>query len=509
MIRHLSWSLLLAAHMAVRSFIAPPAPDPRALVDSALTAMGGRERLTALSTFRLDGIQVDFVLGNAERAEGPWRTQYARFSELWDVEHDQIRRTMTALSGGAPPSTAESVWIVTDSVMAIQIPGRTVPGYSGFWEDYRDRTNGSPSRLLLAAAASSALTWERAVSRFGALQDVVAFPTAWGRMRIELDRRSHLPTAVEIVRYPALEFRRMVFGDGTTRIEYTNWTAQPGGLWWPMQQRYLFNGELFRDLTVSSLTPAVAAAADSFAVADSTRAAYVKSVRSGAAYFHLGDRPEPAQPGDGIVRLADNWAMTLVKQDDGVVIFEAHLSADYIKQVVAEVQRRWPGAPIKAFVLTSDPWAHLGGVRQVISMGIPIYLNGASIPFLTALSHRPFTLHPDDLSKHPRAPRFIAVSGRTEIGTGKNRIVLYPVGGAYSERMTMAYFPERRLLYGTDLVFPDRGAPGAPPLKTFLRTPAIELRRAVTREGIQVDSVFCVQASYPIYAWTDFTPTGG
>lgn len=505
MLRTLRWAFLLLIPRAT----SPAPPDPHALVDAAIAAMGGREMLSGLTSFRLNGIEHQYILGNAERAEGPWRTQYSRFSELWDVANDRLRRTEA--NPAAVPGTAgavERVSIVTDSVMASTVGPRTVPGYGGFYEDYRDRTNGSPSRLLLTAAASPSLKWEKMINRFGVSHDVVSFRTPNGPVRIELDRSSHLPTAVEIVRQPVLESRRMIFGDVTVRTEFVDWVAQSNGLWWPMQQRYLFNGELFRDLTVMRIEPLAGTAPDSFLVADSTRAAYMKGVRGGAAYFKFGDRPEPPQPGGDIVRIADNWAMTLVKQDDGVVVFEAHLSEQYIKQVVTEVQRRWPGAKIKAFVLTSDPWAHLGGVREVIAMGLPIYVSAGSVPFLTSIARAPFTLHPDDLARAPKPPRFIPVSAKTVIGTGMNRIELFPVGGAYAERMTMAYFPERRMLYGADLVFPDRAPAGSPPLKTFTATPAIDLRRAVAREGLRVDSLFCVQASYPIFAWADFIPTG-
>jgi hypothetical protein len=64
----------------------------------------------------------------------------------------------------------------------------------------------------------------------------------------------------------------------------------------------------------------------------------------------------------------------------------------------------------------------------------------------------------------------------------------------------MAYFPERRLLYGADLVFPNQTGPGYDP------TSAADLRRAVEREHLTVDSVFCVQR-YPALAWSDYAAT--
>jgi len=194
------------------------------------------------------------------------------------------------------------------------------------------------------------------------------------------------------------------------------------------------------------------------------------------------------------VRVPDQWAMTLVKQPDGVVIFEAHISAQYFRQVVAEAKRRWPGAPVKAVVLTSDPWAHLGGLREVVAEGIPIYVSAGSIPFLSSLT------------KGERAPRFVGVSGRTTIGNGANRINLYPVGGPYAERMLMAYLPDHKLLYGADLVFMNRG-PDGKPSGGFLITPAEDLRNAVAREKLDVDKVLCVQ-NYGPFSWSDFRAAG-
>ena len=151
--------------------------------------------------------------------------------------------------------------------------------------------------------------------------------------------------------------------------------------------------------------------------------------------------------------------------------------------------------------MSSDPWAHLGGVREAMAMGIPIYVNARSVPFLQKLSRAPHTLDPDSLQRAPRAPHFIPVSGKTVVGRGKNRIELYPVGGPYAERMTMAYFPELRVLYGADLVFAaDQGS-------GYDRAPAIDLRRAVARERLAVDTVFCVQAT-PSIAWSSFVPAG-
>ena len=76
------------------------------------------------------------------------------------------------------------------------------------------------------------------------------------------------------------------------------------------------------------------------------------------------------------------------------------------------------------------------------------------------------------------------------------------MGGPYAERMLMAYFPDHKLLYGADLVFMNRG-PDGKPSGGFLITPAEDLRNAVAREKLDVDTVFCVQ-NYGPFPWSDF-----
>jgi hypothetical protein len=110
---------------------------------------------------------------------------------------------------------------------------------------------------------------------------------------------------------------------------------------------------------------------------------------------------------------------------------------------------------------------------------------------------------PDSLAKSKRAPKFMPVTGKTVIGSGDNRIELYPVGGPYAERMLMAYFPAKKLLYGADLVFPNR-SPDGKITKGFFETSAVDLRNAVAREKLAVDSLFCVQ-NYPMMSWAAFT----
>jgi hypothetical protein len=439
-----------------------------ALVDSARHAMGPEPARTV----RIVGIQHTFLLGNAERADGPWRTFYARFAALYDAADGHLRLTSQPLSAGFG---GQQVAVLSDSVMA--------SGSASSYEDWMDRINASPERALALAAASPSLRIVGTKQRYGLTFDVVEFPWRNGHMRIELERETHLPDVVEIVRTYPKDFRRAPFGDVTTRFEYVDWQIHPGGWWWPMQHKVSLNGEPLRDVTIDTVTASdQSAPADSFAISDSARAQFVASRVRSPDRIRVGTTAAPSELAPGILRIPELWSMTVVKQDDGLIIFEAHQSAQFLHEAIDTARRRYPGIPVQALIMTSDPWAHLGGVREATALGIPIYVNARSIPFLTALTH---------------ATKFVPVTGKVSIGAGVNRLELYPVGGPYGERMTMVYFPERRLLYGADLVFPNQPEPGYDP------TPATDLRRAVEREHLVVDSVFCVQRYGP-FAWSDF-----
>jgi hypothetical protein len=178
----------------------------------------------------------------------------------------------------------------------------------------------------------------------------------------------------------------------------------------------------------------------------------------------------------------------VVKQSDGIVILEAPISTLYSEGVIAEARKRYPGAPVKAVLSTSDSWPHTGGVRAAVAQGLPVYVLDLNRPLLDRMMSAPHTLDPDALqnSKTARRPHWEVVANRLEVGSGLNRLVLYPLRGASTERQYMVYFPEHRLLYASDtLALNDDGSLYDPELMH-------EVVQAVQRENLTVDTVFAM-----------------
>ena len=208
-------------------------------------------------------------------------------------------------------------------------------------------------------------------------------------------------------------------------------------------------------------------------------------VQTCALPISLGVPGQPATEIEpGVVHIPGAWNVNLIRQNDGIVVLEGPLSPDYSLKVLDQAHRRFPDLPVKAVITTSDSWPHIGGLREYVVRGIPIYALDLDRPVLTRLFNAPRSFIPDDLQRHPRAPRWHLVASRTALGAGANRLELIPYRTETGERQMMVYLPRYRLLYSSDLFAPDE--------KDTWFTPEylLELRNAVAREHLEVDAVF-------------------
>jgi hypothetical protein len=193
--------------------------------------------------------------------------------------------------------------------------------------------------------------------------------------------------------------------------------------------------------------------------------------------------------GAGIILIPGPWNVTLVRQDDGVVILEAPISSGYSAKVIAEANRRFPGQPIKAVITTSDSWPHLAGIREYVAREVPIYALDLNQLILHRVMAAPHTSKPDTLQRSPRAPNFHLVSSKTTIGSGPNRLELYPLRGETTERQMLVYIPEHKTLYGSDAF--QRNPDGTYNLPQTVT----ELTDAVAREHLEVKQYFMMHIS--------------
>ncbi|HEX8423987.1 MAG TPA: hypothetical protein VF634_11275, partial [Pyrinomonadaceae bacterium] len=307
--------------------------------------------------------------------------------------------------------------------------------------------------------------------------------------------RSNLPTAVETLSEHPYELWA-VWGDVRTRTYYSYWTLEAGGLRYPRQWDIERNNLKWRTFTVINLKLNPPTPAESLSISEDVQKAYKARPLLTLETSPLGrpDRP-PHDTAPGVYSMPGSWDVTLVRQPDGLVIIEAPISSSYSAKVLDEAAKRFPGVPVKAVISTSDAWPHFGGVREYVARGIPVYALDLNRPIIERLLAAPRTLNPDALARTPRKAKFHIVSAKTGIGAGANRLELYPLRTETGERMMMIYFPEHRLLYGSDLL------QKMPNGSFFMPQYVSEVISAAGREKLSVDRVFAMHMD--AMNWTD------
>ena len=472
-------TLAMAIHLAAN----PPAPatDARRWVETAVQRMGGVERLRSLSTLRMETVGYRNLLEQSERPEGPWIPQIERTTEVWDAKSqswsvssenaiaDEHFNVLSVVSGGAAGRKFGDAW---------------QPGLASQVAEAEETMGLSPHRALLAALDTRDLIREPDVAFQGVRNHAASYSRWETRVRLLFSTQTGFLSAVETTRAYPDDLYWQVWGDVATRISYSLWDLRPGGLFYPLQWDVERGGRPWRSFTISKLEALQAPPPDAFAIPEDMRKAF------GSHPLHSLDAPRlgnPARPAvelaPGVVFIPGSWSVTLVRQEDGIVVLEAPISAGYSAAVLDEAARRFPGVPVKAVVTTSDSWPHFGGIREYAARGIPIYLLDLNLPQIRRALESPHRAHPDAFARQPRAADLRRVAARTVLGKGANRIELYPVRGESGERMMLAYLPESGLLYASDLFQANRNGPPEY---------AWEVAEVVRVNGLRVQTVFAM-----------------
>jgi hypothetical protein len=456
------------------------APTPRDCAALALAAMGGRERIEAVKGLGLEGVQHTLLVEQSYRQE-PFITAYARTQEKIDFASQRALILTHLTWPESDPGQAES-----DSTLVVGPEGGVYrseksdsPASRADIEAARSALALGPMRLLLTALGAADLHFESAQRLRATLHPVLAFNWQGRPVRVMINPFNYLPDAVDTV---AVFYDHWYqWGDVHQRIYWDNWQTVHG-LRYPTNEVEERNGILWesRQVLKVDLNPVMDAGVFKFDAQIAPKGLQSKG----------WERPFNAEKGitlaPGITLFPGSWNATVVTQGDGIVLLESPLSGTYMAGVIDKAKQQSPGQPLKAVLSTSDSWPHVGGVRQVVALGLPVYILDLNKPLLERLVASPRHLQPDLLAQSARPPAWHIVSQKVQVGVGANRMELYPLRGASTERQYMVYFPAHKLLYASDtLALNPDGSLYAPELMR-------EVMDAVKRENLAVTTVFAM-----------------
>jgi hypothetical protein len=442
--------------------------------------MGGRERVEAVKTLGLEGVRHTLLVEQSYRQE-PFITAYARTHEKIDfaAQRRLVQAHLTWPESDPGHAESDTTVVFGPDGAVYRSEKSDSPAPRADLEAARYTFALGPMRVLLTALSAPDLHFEPAQQVRSTLHPVLGFNWQGRAVRVMINPFNHLPDAVETV---AVFYDHWYqWGDVRQRIYLDNWQTFHG-LRYPTNEVEERNGMLWesRQVLKLDLNPPIEAA--DFKM-DGQMAQRVLQSKGWEAPFKSEEGTKLAP---GITLFPGSWNATIVPQDDGMVLLESPLSGTYIGGVIDKVKAQNPGVALKAVLSMSDSWPHVGGVRQVVALGLPVYILDLNKPLLERLVASPRHLHPDLLAQSSRPPQWRIVSHKVQVGTGANRMDLYPLRGASTERQYMVYFPQRQLLYASDtLALNDDGSLYDPELMR-------EVMEAVKRENLAVTTVFAM-----------------
>jgi hypothetical protein len=173
----------------------------------------------------------------------------------------------------------------------------------------------APDRALLNALESGDLRLERPSIIQGVNHHTLAFTQCGKTCRLFLNFNTALPTAVELVTdYPHHMFWS-VWGDTTTRVYYSIWMIEPGGIRYPRQFDVMRDGKPYESMTITKLTINPLLTAEQFNIPPETREAFGKS-KITMYDLPLGwrGRSQPQELAKDVVKIPAGFDVALVRQ---------------------------------------------------------------------------------------------------------------------------------------------------------------------------------------------------
>lgn len=465
----------------------------RQCLELAIAAMGGEQKLAAITNERLD-IAEHRVLAEQSYQQAPFLTTYSRIRRSVDFKRGRVSEAGQNLW---PESDLGTGSAESDYTFAASADGAVVrsgkgdkPGSRSMIDAAREVLALGPERLLLTASAAPDLHYLSAEMLRSTLHVVVAFQWQGIPIEILLNGYTHLPDAMDSTR--SFDDFWYAWGDVRQRVYFSNWKLVQG-IEFPTTRIEERNGLAWSSAQVLDAKFNTSLDGGTFAM-DAKAAAQSAKSTGWHIPFNVTKRITLAP---GVDLFQGPWSVTIIRQDDGVLILEAPISPAFTQGALAKARSLYPSLPVKGVLTTSDSWPHIAGVREAVAEKLPVYALDLNLPILQRMVAAPHTLHPDGLQEHPQAPIWNSVSNQREIGAGPNRVVLYPLRGESTGRQYMVYFPGRRLLYASDTLVLESG--------NKLYDPELmrEVVQAVQRNHLKIDTVYAMHQG-PV-AWSDVT----
>ena len=369
---------LLAAGALALAVQGPGVRNPAAL-DTAIARMGGAEALGRIQRVRYE------MMTQWQRtsfSDAPYADQpsYELDSDVRDYAIPAWRNTRRFQGARPGPAVVD---IVRDSVAVRQIgPAPWAPLNVAYVDERREIFAFAPERVLLLAHSASDLRATADTTIGGLSYPRVAATIAGFPATIFFRRGDGLPAFVRYRAEQPNDFGLAPWGAMEVEVWYSSWTRTSAGVVLPRQLDIRRVGRPYKRITVLGMAFDTVATADSFAVSDSLRRAFLAT-----ASKPMYDLPlDSAKIVDG--RFASFGAFGAptgaVKLGRRWVLLEAGQAPLTAERAAAWLAQADSGATVAAAYVTT-PTGNNGGAAWLAAQKIPVHAGPGAMPFLSRL----------------------------------------------------------------------------------------------------------------------------
>lgn len=416
-------------------------PPAITALNSAADAVGGKDKILAVSSLTMEGEGTNPYLGQNLTPEGPlpvWKV--TGFKETIDPEKGRMRlqQVRTAQFPYALKTTVRQnqgldgvvAWDVDEDGNANRLTERAAL-------DRRVELLRHPLAILFAAFDSTAKLSNYRQQGNRELFDVT---TANGdTVTLAIDKTTKLPDSViSRTDQPNL-------GDVNIETSFSDYEVT-GGLKLPRHLVTKIDKWVCSDIRISknSLN----------APADLAAPEAVRAELPAPANPPISITVQLVAPGIWWLDGEGNYDSVVFEFSDHLTLFEVPLSESRAKAVIEKARSLAFGKPLTEVIVSHHHFDHSAGIRTAVAEGLTIITQRGNLAFFKDLIMRPHTIAPDELAMNIAAPPLTikAVDDELVLKDDSMELDLYHVkNNSHADTLLMGWEPRDHILVQADL----------------------------------------------------------
>jgi hypothetical protein len=408
------------------------------VVNDAVTALGGIDRVQAVRSVVLTGSGKQYNLGQDVTPTAHGQTfNVSRYRRAIDVANNRARTEVTRTPEfryfQGQGETRQVNGIDGEVAYNVAANGNATRAGGTASADRRIELLHHPITVVRAALDPMAMLSN---ARTEGSESLVDITTASGqKVTLAIDTGTKLPTRVTNLG------SNNVLGDVVLSTRFAD----------------------YADVQGIQLPSRITTATDDFVTAEFTVTSEIDGDAGDAAAPEAAASAQPpgapAAPNVAVTEMARGiWFLgggthnsLLVEFNDHLTLIEVPQSEARALAVIGKARELVPGKPLTQVITSHHHFDHTGGVRGAISEGLTILTHPDTAAMLEQVATRPRTVTPDALANNPKPLNVEPVSADRVLTDGTMTVNLYVFSDEHAQNNVYAYFPRERILWQSDV----------------------------------------------------------